>query len=130
MTKFRSSLYRATAITISIILVGCAGYRPIVDMQGVDQARYESDLAECQAYASELSPANEAVGGAVLGAAFGALTGAVLGAATGAGAGWGAQTGAAMGGMSGLGYGGANAAASQRNIIIVCLQGRGYRVLR
>ncbi|NCX41364.1 MAG: glycine zipper family protein, partial [Burkholderiaceae bacterium] len=36
-----------------LLLAACAGadVRPIVDMKGVNEARYENDLAECQNYA-------------------------------------------------------------------------------
>ncbi|MFQ5658662.1 MAG: glycine zipper family protein [Candidatus Methylomirabilales bacterium] len=121
---------RKIVIVIMLVLAGCAGYRPIVDMRGVDESRYEADLRECQQYARELSPAGEAATGALIGAALGAATGAALGASTGAGAGWGARSGVAYGGIGGMAYGGANALAAQRNVIVVCLQGRGYRVLR
>ena len=40
-----------------VITVGCAGasVRPIVDMKGVNEAAYEKDLSECQAYAQQQS---------------------------------------------------------------------------
>lgn len=113
----------------AILLEGCAGYRPIVDMQGRDQANYESDVTQCQQYAEQVAPENEALWGAILGAAlgagFGALTGSYFGDA-GYGAGVGASSGALYGGVAGT----ANAASDQRAIIQRCMAGRGWNVLR
>jgi outer membrane lipoprotein SlyB len=52
-----------------LLLGACAGadVRPIVDMKGVNEARYENDLAECQNYAKGA--------GAVIGGAGGAYKG-------------------------------------------------------
>lgn len=121
---------RILVFVLSLGLVACANYRPIVDMQGVSQAQYESDLKACQWYAGEVKPMDEAVMTGFLSAAFGAATGAVLGAVSGVGAGYGAKSGTAIGGMTGLGYGAVNAGTSQKNIITRCMAFRGYRVLR
>jgi hypothetical protein len=50
--------WKHTRLTLSLIsgavlLTACAGaeVRPIVDMKGVNETRYEKDLAECQDYA-------------------------------------------------------------------------------
>ena len=52
--------WQHTPLTLSLIsgavlLTACAGaeVRPIVDMNGVNEARYEKDLAECQDYAKQ-----------------------------------------------------------------------------
>ena len=52
--------WQHTPLTLSLIsgavlLTACAGaeVRPIVDMKGVNETRYEKDLAECQGYAKE-----------------------------------------------------------------------------
>ena len=70
--------WQNTRLTLSLIsgavlLTACAGaeVRPIVDMKGVNEARYEKDLAECQDYAKEAS----GMGGT---AAKGAGAGAVV----------------------------------------------------
>jgi hypothetical protein len=114
---------------ISLLLASCAGsYRPIVDMKGVDAARYEQDLAECRAYANDVNPAGEALAGGVVTAALGAAIGAIAGAFTGS-AGTGAAAGAAIGGVTGTATGGVGGAAQQQQVIDRCLAGRGYKVL-
>lgn len=110
-------------LTVSMV-AGCATYRPIVDMKGVDRAAYESDLKECQEYAKQVDPSGEAATGAAAGAVFGALLGAAIG---GRGyAGYGARVGAAQG----VGAGAAHGMAGQIQIVRNCMAGRGYRVLR
>lgn len=54
------------------VTVGCTGanVRPLVDMKGVNEAAYEKDLSDCQAYAQQQSGMGEK-------AAKGAGTGAV-----------------------------------------------------
>ena len=54
--------WQHTRLTLSpisgaVLLTACAGaeVRPIVDMKGVNETRYEKDLAECQGYAKEAS---------------------------------------------------------------------------
>src|SRR5690606_39285529 len=48
----------AVLVVVALALAACArSYEPIVDMKGVDQARYQQDLAECRAYAEQVSPA-------------------------------------------------------------------------
>lgn len=112
-------------ITFALLLLSsCGAPRPLVDTKGVDQARYQQDLAECQAYAQSSWGAGT---GAAVGAAGGAALGEVLGRTTGrmnqrshlAGG------GAVMGGVSGA----ASGARHQRTIVQRCLAGRGYNVL-
>jgi hypothetical protein len=76
--------WQHTRLTLSpisgaVLLTACAGaeVRPIVDMNGVNEARYEKDLAECQEYVKEAS----GMGGT---AAEGAGAGAVIGGGGGA----------------------------------------------
>lgn len=123
---------RLMPFLVGAAVVACAqSYRPVVDMQGVDPARYEADLADCRAYAEQVSPAAEAAGGGLIGALFGAAIGGVVGATTGGyGVGEAAATGAAVGGVSGAGGGALQGARGQRAVIANCLAGRGYRVLR
>ena len=121
-------MQRALALIFIVVLVGCA-YQPVVDMKGVDSAKYETDLAECRAYADQQSPAAEAVGGAVAGAVAGAILGAVVGALVGD-PGGGAALGAATGGTSAAMAGGAGGIEGQMQIIRNCMSGRGYSVLR
>lgn len=115
---------------ISIIAVaGCANtgadVRPIVDMQGVNQAQYERDLEQCQDYAQQQSGAGaSAAKGAVGGAGIGGLIGLVTGG-NGTRVAQSAGVGAVIGGASGA-YSGNKA---QESIVKRCLTGRGYRVL-
>ena len=99
--------WQHTRLTLSpisgaVLLTACAGaeVRPIVDMNGVNEARYEKDLAELQEYVKEAS----GMGGT---AAEGAGAGAVIGGGGGA-------------------YKGNE---SQEAVEKKCLVGRGYKVL-
>jgi hypothetical protein len=115
---------------IVLTLAACAQtYEPVVDLKGVDQNKYQADLAECRAYAEKVSPVGEAATGAVLGAALGAGIGAIAGAA-GGDVSTGAGYGAAIGGTAGLAGGGAHGVSGQIEVINNCLRGRGYKVLR
>ena len=69
-------------ISGSVLLIASVGaeVRPIVDMKGVNETRYEKDLAECQGYAKEApgmgsTPAEAAGAGIVVGGAGGAYKG-------------------------------------------------------
>lgn len=123
---------RVPIVLCAAFVAGCAQtFRPIVDMKAVDEAKYEQDLAECRAYADEVSPLEEAGAGALFGVLVGAALGAVLGATgDGLSAGAGAVAGAALGGTTGVVAGGAGGAQAQADVIKACLSGRGYRVLR
>jgi len=101
------------------------GYRPIVDMQGVDSNRLECDLAECQTYASRISVGQSTAANAIAGALFGALFGLAVGDH-----GWAARAGAQGGAIGGAIGGAGAAAAAQTNIVRNCMSGRGYRVLQ
>jgi hypothetical protein len=116
---------------VAVILALCAAAcssDPIVDMKGVDQERYEQDLAECRQYADQVDVARSAGGGALLGAAGGAAVGAVVGAITGR-PGTGAAVGGGAGGTSGLFAGGVSGENKKERIVRNCLRGRGYSVL-
>lgn len=126
-------LLKIFSITGSLIVLlsftGCANtgadVRPIVDMQGVNQSRYEVDLAECQQYAQQqggtgTSAAKGAVGGAGVGGLIGLVTGG-NGTRVAQSAGVGAVIGGATGAYSGN--------KAQENIVKRCLNGRGYKVL-
>jgi outer membrane lipoprotein SlyB len=95
----------------------------IVDMKGVDQAQYRTDLAECGAYADQVDAsakvAGQAAGGAVVGGAVGAIFGGGHGAAQGAGA------GAVVGGARGV----EDTLQERNQVVRTCLRNRGYSVL-
>jgi hypothetical protein len=112
---------------VVIAALGCAGanVRPLVDMKGVNDAAYEKDLQECQAYAKEQSGMGET---AAKGAGAGAIVGGLLGLVTGGNttgivqaAGAGAVIGAAGGAFTGN--------QGQEAVVKRCLSGRGYKVL-
>lgn len=98
-----------------------ADYRPLVDNAG---DKYEADLSECQQHArGEATPAD----GAMAGAVTGALVGVALNAVSGGGHGLGySGFGAAAGGVGGM----VNAGGAQKEVVINCMRGRGYSVLR
>lgn len=119
-----------SGLLIFALLSGCAGYRPIVDMQGVDVNQYENDLAQCQAYADQVSPSGHAAAGAVAGAAGAAVLGLVAAAVFDLDIGEMVGGAAALGGTMGAMEGGAAGAMSQVDIVRNCMVGRGYRVLK
>jgi outer membrane lipoprotein SlyB len=122
-----STLLRAALLPLILLAAGCTS-DPIVDMHGVDQNKYDSDLAACREYADQVNVASGAAGGAAMGAAAGAALGAVIGAITGApgtGAAIGAASGGATGGISGAGGG----TSRQDRVVRTCLRERGYSVL-
>ncbi len=128
---FPSKTHAALAAA-ALGLAACAQtYQPIVDLGGVDQAKYQRDLADCRQYAEQVDPAGEAMAGALLGAALGAALGAVTGSFdNGISAGTGAAAGAAYGGTLGVASGAAGGVGGQIDVIRNCLRGRGYNVLR
>ena len=113
-------------LALMLLAAGCAS-DPIVDMQGVDQEKYDSDLAACREYADQVDVASGAAGGAAIGAAGGAALGAVIGAITGA-PGTGAAIGAASGGATGGVSGGGSRTSRQDRVVRNCLRERGYSV--
>lgn len=122
---------------VAVALVGCATappntpgagsgatYTPFVDLQGVDPARYSSDLAACRSYAQQIDPEKASMQGMVAGVLVGALVGAAVGGNRNS-----AQYGAGYGGTVGVVSGGGRAVLKQETVIANCLAGRGYRVL-
>lgn len=118
---------RTISIALVLTLTACAGanYRPLVDSQGVDMNRYESDLQNCQQYAGQVGGAGE---NAAIGAGIGAALSFALAAIGGNryDRGRSAAGGALLGAVSGAGAG----ENSQRDVIRRCMSGRGYRVLQ
>ena len=127
MTKSRICAFLILATVIS----SCArAYRPVTDPAKIrDPARYERDLAECGALASEQSRSERIGAGAVGGGFFGALFGSLLGWIGGR-PGTGAAAGAVVGAAAGA-VGGAEAASRDYEAIYRnCMIGRGWPVLR
>jgi len=110
-------------LTPALLIVGCASRGPIVDTQGIDQAKYAQDLAQCEQYADQVSVGRSAAGGALGGAAIGALIGSIFGNSSTAKQSAGA--GAVVGGAKGT----ARGAQEKDQVVKNCLRGRGYRVL-
>ena len=117
------------ALLSTLILASCSsiedltGNNPIIDTQGVNLARYDADLLQCQNYADEVAIAQKAGSGAVAGAVVGGVFGAVVGNSDTAKKG--AGIGAVGGGARGVGEG----IRERERVIKRCLIGRGYRVL-
>jgi outer membrane lipoprotein SlyB len=104
-----------------ITMCGCAAHpAPIIDIQGVDMARYDDDMADCASYGEQIHIEQGIVKGAAAGAAVGTATGAISGN-PGSGAGYGAIFGAAESARF-------NDREKQR-VVKNCMRGRGYRVL-
>jgi outer membrane lipoprotein SlyB len=95
----------------------------IIDTKGVNMAHYETDLAQCKEYSSQVAvgekTAKGAASGAVVGGAIGAVVGNSKDVARGAG------VGAITGGARGVSQGEQDKVRVVKN----CLRGRGYRVL-
>ena len=111
------------AILIATMFAGCATHVPVIDTKGVNMNSYNTDLTECQQFATQVDPASTAAGGAAMGAIFGALLGAAIGGRAGAG------FGAKIGAVDGAGAGVAGGASKQIGIVNNCMIGRGYKVL-
>ena len=114
----------AIAGLILLTISGCASrqqHQVIIDPKGVDMARYQQDLAECQQLAAQVQ--QKAGGGAVAGAIVGGLVGAAVGNS---------RTAERMAGAGAVvgGAGGAGDTARERDQVVKnCMRGRGYRVL-
>ncbi len=123
-----------TAILAVAGLVACAStpttnYRPILDTKGgVDSAKFEQDLVECQAYGRQVSVAGETASGALEGALVGGAIGAAVGAIAGD-PGTGAAIGAAWGGIESAALDADDAVDRQKTVIDSCLKQRGHSVL-
>lgn len=121
--------YRWIVSVAILLLSSCSsvedltGNNPIVDTKGVNMANYETDLAQCQEYASQVEIAQKATTGAVTGAIVGGVIGAIWGNSSTAERS--AGVGAVGGGVSGVTQG----VRDRERVIKRCLSGRGYRVL-
>ncbi len=110
-------------------LAGCSNtgsnFSPIIDKKGIDEAKYQQDLLECQSLSTEAQGAGKdgakkAAGGVVIGALLG-----LVGGGNSTNIAQAAGIGGVLGGASGM-YSGNT---EKETIIKRCLVGRGYRVL-
>ncbi len=110
-------------LSASLVLLACVSDDVIVDTKGVDEAQYERDKVECQAYAEQVKPGEKMLERA----GAGAVVGAVLGAAVGdsrtveRAAGAIATTSAARSAGEGE--------REKKMVLRKCMAGRGYKVL-
>lgn len=115
------------------MLAGCATLDPaqrpinyqhvVIDPAACQKCDYQTDIYQCNNIAHHNT---NYVGNAAGSAAIGAATGAIFGAILGIDPAMMAAAGAAGGGIGGLG----NEAITVRQMVINCMRGRGYSVLR
>ena len=113
------------SMVLVAFLASCAATddRPIVDMQGVSIAQYNSDLAECRSYADDVEAGRQVARGTVAGAVVGGAVGAVVGNSDTA------QRTAGAGAVVGAARSAGGVVREREQVIRNCLRGRGYRVL-
>lgn len=117
-------MYRILLVVLPLVLAACTTTDEIIiDRKGVDPARYEQDLAECQGYSQEVKTGEKAARGAASGAVVGGLIGAAVGNSRDA------QRGAGAGAVSGAARGVSEGSREEVAVVKQCLRGRGYRVL-
>lgn len=118
---------RKLIIIITLLLSACKTM-PVIDTKGVNMAKYNDDLIECQRFADNISVSDKSVQTGITAAAVGAALGAILGGIYGD-AGAGAAYGAASYGVTGAAYGAVDARNTKEGIVKRCMSGRGYKVL-
>jgi len=99
-------------------------YTPIIDIHGVDQARYSNDLSACRAYAGNVDVQGDALAGAIGGALMAGIISGMLGGNNQMN-----MQAANAGGFAGVTGAGARAIGKQERVIINCMALRGYRTL-
>ena len=113
---------RLLLLAVSTILISaCTRQQIIIDPAGVDQARYQQDLAECKQLAEQVD--QKAGQGAVAGAVISGAIGAILGDRRDA------ERLAGVGAVSGGASGAAHTRQEKNMVIKNCLRNRGYKVL-
>ena len=118
-------MHRGKAILTlaGLLLGGCAAHssKPVIDPAGVDMAKYEKDLGECEQIALQVE--SKAGAGAAEGAVVGGLIGGIFGGSDGA------LKGAGAGAVGGAAGGAADTQREQSTVVKNCLRNRGYQVL-
>ncbi|MGV6826959.1 MAG: glycine zipper family protein [bacterium] len=135
MKKFSSSLL-FLPFAILPVLAQSSGVNVVVDMQGIDPAKYNSDLQSCQGTAAQVQPTQgqreSLAGTAARGAALGAAAGAISGNSGTQGAKSGAGAGVVAAGVRNSQNRRSATQQSQSEVDAVvknCMRGRGYNVL-
>ncbi|SHI24915.1 hypothetical protein [Ferrimonas marina] len=122
---------RTLVCLIALAASGCAyNQKPVVDLSGVDSARYQQDVTYCQGFAESVDKGESARVAALNGAATWGSTGALYGALEDGfgGAGVGVLVGGLLGSVLGAAEG-ANMATEQQALVLRrCLSDKGYRV--
>ena len=120
---------RLTLLSLLLLLPGCAAmFPPEVDASGVEPAKYNADMAECQDVADQAQPEWQAGQGVAIGSAFGAGIGAIIGGfafgAVSPAVWWGMLAGGGTGAL----VGGDQGFRDQRVAYSACLRERGYTI--
>ena len=116
--------YLSLILLTLLAVVGCTTTDEIIiDEKGVNMSAYQTDLAQCQAYASKVQTGAKTAKGAASGAVVGGLIGAITGGSSGA------VTGAGVGAVGGGASGASEGEQAEVDVVKRCLSGRGYRVL-
>ena len=113
---------RVAVLMLTLLGSACA-HNIIIDKRGVDLAKYDVDLAECQLYADVVEVAKQMAKKGAQGAVVGGLIGAAVGDSTTIG-----QI-AGAGSIHGASRGYNRADYEKHTVVRKCLSGRGYRVL-
>lgn len=106
---------------VLLFLTGCAN-DPIVDKRGVDESKYQADLAECRYYAGQVDTAGETAKAGAIGAAIGASIGAIIGDSRDV------EQGVGIGAVAGGSKGFNKAEHRKEKVMYRCMKSRGYRV--
>ncbi len=123
---------RLAPLLLLCALAGCAAaspYRPAVDLDGLDPARYETDLRDCKKVA-ERDRYGPVLAGALVGAGLGAGLGAVGGAFIGDNFGLAMSYGALSGLVAGTAAGAIQVQEPPEENAVVdqCLRNNGYKL--
>lgn len=117
-------LLTAAFFTLVITVACTTTSEIIIDDRGVDMAKYEDNLTDCEGFAEQVAVGEKTARGAASGAVIGGAIGSVSDSRH-HDAGEGAAIGAITGGAKGLNEGERDKVRVVKN----CLRGRGYRVL-